>query len=202
MKNFFRAMIECKDAIFEKKDRPAADAFVKVKEFVESGVYSTVGRARSIAEMRLRGDDPHIISERFGVAYDTIRTELKKMSIDLWNIFPEDFFVKLAEYKENKAYVDKVISALGYYGKKAEDLILWDVVRSTKGISGGDEEYDLSECRDEIDLLLRYSRAFFEVDIAKVNASKLRYLLGVLDGNGSAVKRVDLIKELGGFEND
>ena len=203
MKNFFRVMIACKDTIFENRDRPAADAFMKVRAFVEGASYSTCKRARTLAEMRIKGCDAHVISEHFGVSYDTIRTELKKMSKDLWGIFPEDFFEKLSSYKENKPYVDEVISALAFYGKTADDLLLMDVVRDARGGSTPDDgaTYSIKDCRNEVEFLLRYSKSFYAKDVLSVDKRKLRYLIDVLDGKVNISEQVALANELGGFKN-
>lgn len=204
MKNFFRAMISCKDTIFEKKDRPAADVFVKVRAFVEDGSYSTCKRAKALAEMRLKGCDAHIIAEHFSVAYDTIRTELKKMSKELWGIFPEDFFEKLSDYRENKGYVDSVVSALGYHGSSADNLVLLDVTRSIRNTKRVDSvmKYALDDCQKEIEFLQRYSKAFYEKDLSTVDLQKLRYLIGVLDGEDTVLQQAKLISLVGGVNND
>lgn len=200
MKNFFRAMVACKDTIFEKKDRAAADVYLKVKAFVEEGSYTNCKKARSLAEMRLRGLDAHVIAEHFGVAYNTIRTELKRMSKDLWGIFPEDFLDKLSDYRTNKQYVDEIIKSLDYLSVRAEDLLLMDVVRVLRVDAGG-ETYSLADCTEEVDFLKRYSKAFFDEDLHTVDKDKLRYLISILDGSTTVVERAKLIGVLGGNNN-
>lgn len=204
MKNFFRVMVTCKDVIFEKKDRPAADVFLKVRSFVEGGAYSSCKRAKSLAEMRLKGCDAHVISEHFGVAYDTIRTELKKMSKELWGIFPEDFFDRLSNYHENRAYVDEVVSALRFYGKTAEGLLLMDVVRDIRTSTpiGEDVEYSIEECQEELEFLTRYSKGFYAKDMERMDKGKLKYLIDTLDGKGTITNQVAVANKLGGFEDD
>ena len=94
----------CRDRIYEKKDRAAADVYILVKDFVESGKYSRCRRASELITMQLRGYNDRNIAERYNISAETVRVERRQISNELWSIFGIDFFDRLLNYKENKEY--------------------------------------------------------------------------------------------------
>lgn len=199
MKNFFSEMLKCKREIYARRDRLLADVYSKVQSFVESGKYSACKKAEDIAKMSLKGYDARVISEHFGLKYDTIRTEKRLISNELWGIFPTDFFEKLLDYRNNKTYIDDCLYSLDNFGMTSDKVILLDVVRNINALSDvySDEEYLTEELQNEFDFLLRYSKEFFENDLSTVNISKLKYILDVLDmKKGDSFIRSKMLKKV------
>lgn len=181
MKNFFTAMLKCKDEIYLKRNRQSADIYLKVQSFVESGCYSTCKKAGEIAKLTLKGFDARELAEHFGRAYDTIRTEKRSISMSLWALFPSDFFEKLINYQENKQYIDDCIYVLDTFEIKADDVLFFDVVKDIGVSDCSGQSYNYSELQNELDFLSRYSRLFYESDKGTVDSNKLQYLIGVLN---------------------
>jgi hypothetical protein len=212
MVNFFSAMLKCKNAIYNNRDRVSADAFLKVQSFVESGTYSSCKKADFLAEKILAGVDMREIADYLDLSYETIRSEKRTISNELWGIFPQDFFDKLACYDKNKEYIDDCMYYALHTNISAKDLVLSDVcniIRSEKDTSGGldwfnstafeVEKFGVSAINKEIDLLKRYSRSFLKGDMSECKLSNLKYVLDVLDGKeGTANLRASIIKELKG----
>jgi hypothetical protein len=198
MKNFFSEMLKCKRLIYENRDRLSADVFLKVKSFVEGGSYSSCKKASDIAKMTLQGFNPQAIAEHFELSYETIRTEKRNISNELWGIFPKDFFEKLADYKSNKDYIDDCIFSLENVCLSSKDLLLMGI--SNDILSKNTlplEDYSIEDLQDELFFLLRYSKAFYENDLLTVDLNKLAYLIGVIDGKeGNSSIRAEVLKSL------
>ena len=196
MNNFFKEMLKCKMSIYNKKDRLSADVFLKVQTFVESGSYSSCKKASYIAKMSLQGFSPVYIAQHYGLSSETIRAEKRNISKELWGIFPEDFFEKLSNYPLHKDYIDSCIYSIENVGTSSNDLLLMGISadiysKNTKPLG----DYDISELRDELYFLLRYSKSFFENDLLSVDLNKLAYILSVIDGKaGNSTTRTDILK--------
>lgn len=197
MKNFFSIMIRCKDEIYERKDRLAAEAFIKVKSFVENEKYSRCKKANEIAKFSLRGYNVKELAEKFGISVEGAKSEKRKVSEELWRIFPYDFFDKLKEYRENKDFIENFLYSLSLYNLKSDNLLLWDVVDAVRCCDSSNVNYNLSDLVDEVDFVSRYSKVFFEHDISNIDVSKLKYIVDVIDGNiQDPILKVKLLKSL------
>ena len=200
MKNFFSAMIKCKDEIYIRRDREAADIFVKVREFVEAGRYSSCKRASDIAKMTLRGLNEADIATHFGRSVETIRSEKRRISAVLWSIFPADFFDNLLDYKSKRQFVDNCMYALNYWGSAANIVLLADVVRNiviNKESNSADLEYSLDELKDELGVLRLYTREYLETNLNMVDLTKMNYIIDILEGKkGKINDKADIIKRL------
>ena len=198
MNNFFREMLKCKREIYNRRDRLSADVFSKVQTFVESGSYSACKKADDIAKMLLKGYDDRVIAEHFGLKYDTIRTEKRLISNELWKLFPSDFFEKLLDYSDNKVYIDECIYSVSNSSVSSDDILLVGVLNEVKcpDIDYPEGDIRFEDMRDELDFLLRYSKSFFESDLLTIDKGKVNYIIDVLDGKiGNPSLRTKLIKE-------
>lgn len=182
-------MLKCKDAIYKKRDRASAEAYMRVKKFVEEASYSSCKKASDIAKLTLLGHDAHYLAEYFNKSYDTIRTEKRHISEDLWKLFPLDFFDKLENYQKNKDFIDKCLSSLGNSELTSTDFLFRDFVNfvQSKSDSSYVGEFNEIEFKDELHLLKLYSRLFMEEDMQNVDISKLKYLIDVLDGKTGSI---------------
>lgn len=203
LKNFFSEMLKCKQKIYDRRNRLSADVYTKVQKFVEEGSYSSCKKAPTIAKMTLSGFDAKTIAQHIGKSYDTIRTEKRQISNDLWRIFPEDFFEKLADYSENRSYIDDCIQSLGTYNLSSVDYLIVGVLNDLKSQKDatGLSDCDILDLTNELDFLRRYSKAFFEDDLKTVDVKKVNYIIDVIDGKkGNSFIRSRIIKELTGGE--
>lgn len=195
--NFFRNMLKCKEEIYNKKDRLSADAYLKVKKFVEGGEYSKVKKAGSMAKLILSGYSNDYIANHFEISSNTVRVEKNQMSVELYRIFPADFFAKLVNYRENREFVDDCLYSLRTYNLKSSDFVLSDVLMSVRFFEESSEDYDLVDLSNEIDFLLRYSKLFLDKELEDIDKFKLKFLVEIIDGKkGNPSLRSKVIKEL------
>lgn len=207
MKNFVATMMICRGRIYEKKDRAAADVYILVKDFVESGKYSRCRRASELVTMQLRGYNDKNIAERYNISTETVRVERRQISNELWSIFGLDFFDRLLNYRENKEYINKCLMGIKSFDIRLAGTVLGEVIKESKfaynDFENGFERsevsaYNSEDMQDEVDFLRRYSYAFLEEDLKRVDLGKLHYLLEVLDGNkGTFIDRAELIDDMG-----
>ena len=199
MKNFFSTMLLCKEKIYSMRNRGAAEAYLKVQAFVVSGVYSRNRKAAEIADLSLKGMDAKVLAEHFGLSYETIRSEKRKISDELWKLFPHDFFDLLIDFKKNQKIVDDVLYSLSVYEIKSGNIIFREVLNSVSVLKPKDYlgKTDLSEFDAEIHFLRLYSKFFLEKDLEGINLSKVSYLIDVLDSKkGNLLEKAELLREL------
>lgn len=200
MKNFFSVLLKCKQDVYERRDRAAAEVLKVVQRFAESGIYSSCKKAGDIVSLTLRGFDVKTIGEKYNLSPETIRSEKRKISEELWSIFPNDFFDNFVDFNNNRDYFKDFLYSLGEYNSKSGDFILIDVLSKIPAYSDlGSEDYCIEDIRNELDLLLRYSAMFLAEDLKRVDMKKLRYIIDVLDYKiPKSELRVLLLKEFKG----
>ena len=200
MANFFSEMLKCKRYIYDHKDRGAALAFKEVQRFVETGKYSSCKKAAEIGKRLLAGYSKDEIAQLFNLSPETIRTNKKNMSAELWLLFPSDFFDRLCDYANNRDYIKSCLYSISTYDVTSDKIVLLDVLREISNRSDGIDSFDysLQELGNELDFLLRYSKGFLENEFASVDIDKLAYILKVLDKKkvSPSLKRSDVVKIL------
>ena len=206
MKSFFSTMLKCKKAIYESRNRSAAKAYLKVQDFVASGTYSKCRKAKELISLILDGHDAHYISDYYGLTYDTIRTEIRHISNELWEMFPSDFFDRLLEYNDNSDFIDDCLYSLENRDLTSEKIIFREVTKELT-MKGGNPyigSFSSEEFSEELHFLLMYSTLFLKSDIEGIDVEKVFYLMDLLDGKaGTVTERAELLKSLErGMEND
>lgn len=182
MRSFFKAMLDCREEIYEKRDRPAADIYSTVESFLKEGNYSSYRNANALAEMKLNRRTDTYIATQLGISEATVRVHTRNVSNELYSIFGASFLSQLSNYKENRDFVNSVMYRIKYRGKMAISYILSDVVLAIKGNQPNNQSYELQDCHQEIDFLRRYSNQFLQSAMHEVDMDKLKFLIGVLDG--------------------
>ena len=157
--------------------------------------------------MQLRGYNDRNIAERYNISTETVRVERRQISNELWSIFGIDFFDRLLNYRENKEYINKCLSGIKSFDIRLAGTVLGEVIKESRfaynDFENGFERsevsaYNRKDMQDEVDFLRRYSYAFLEEDLKRVDLGKLHYLLEVLDGNkGTFIDRAELIEDMG-----
>lgn len=197
-------MLNCKRRIYDCRDRDAATAYLKVNKFVESGVYSSCAKASEMVELILKGYKTQELADYFCIAYNTAKNEKRKISMELWEIFPSDFFDKLYNFKENRDYINSCLYSIENFEVKSEKFIFSEVIMKVKRLKPTDgfeviEPSDVLSFTNEIDFLKLYSKIHLEDDLNGVDIVKVKYLLDVLDSKeGNTELRSKLLKELKG----
>lgn len=182
MKSFFRAMLDCKAKIYDKRDRPSADIYSTVEKFLLEGNYSSYKNANTLAELKLKGYSDGIVASQLNISDATVRVHVRNVSNELYKLFGASFPEQLADYKNNTSAVNAVMYRLKFLNRKSTSYIMPDVVSLIKDSTGGHREYDLNDCSQELDFLKRYSFDFLRGAVGNVDLEKLRYLVDVMDG--------------------
>lgn len=173
----------CKETIYEKKDRAAADVYSMIVDFLKTGRYSSYRKANELSKMILSGCTSQVIASQLGISEATVRNHTMSVSNELYRLFGQNFFDKLANYSENKLDVDTVMYRIKHLDKTAVSYILSDTlsaIRSQAGLYSYD--YNIKDCSNEVDFLRRYSRMFMVASMERVDVRKLSYILDILDG--------------------
>lgn len=183
MRSFYRSMLDCREAIYKKRDRAAADVYSSVEKFLKEGRYSTYRKANELSTMRLSGYSEEAMAAQLDVNVGTVRTHTRNVSNELYQLFGANFFDMLSNYADNRLKVGAVLYRVKHQGDMAVTYILPDVVATVRDRVSGGGSYPLNECSQEIDLLRRYSRDFLSEALKEVDIGKLMYLIDILDGN-------------------
>lgn len=184
MRSFFRGMLDTRDVIFEKRDRPAADVYTEVEKFLCEGNYSTYKKATLLSKLKLSGYDDSFIASQLGVSASTVRTHISSVSNELYKFFGVNFFDMLSNYAENRRTVDAIVYRARHSRDIATTYVLSDVVSKVRSAPLGDDvSYDLSSCHLELDLLRRFSHPFLDEAVKSVDLGKLSYLVDILNGS-------------------
>lgn len=175
-------MLLCKEEIYNKRNRAAADVYADIEAFLKNGKYSSYRRANELSKMMLSGCKSKFMSERLGISEATLRNHIMRVSDDLYGLFGQTFFDKLASYSENRCEVDSVMYRVRHVDESAITYVLSDVLSAVRSQRYSYNGCSLDDCSGEIDFLRRYSHAFMEEAMGRLDRKKLAYLVDVLDG--------------------
>ena len=200
MRSFYRAMLDAREVIYEKRDRPAADAYTEVEHFLKEGSYSSYKKACQLSTLKLMGYGEDFIATQLGVSASTVRTHVSNVSNELYKFFGTNFFDMLSNYAENRTAVDAVLLRIRHAGDMAVSYILSDVIKLVKSYPvESSERFELKCCQQELDLLRRFSAAFLQEAVSRVDMRKLAYLVGILDWRcGTSADWVEVISIIKG----
>lgn len=196
-RGFYRSMIIAKQKIAEKKDRRAGEVWLEVKDILEMGYFSSYKKAGQLSSLILNGYSDEYISKHFGIEEPTVRVTKRKLSIELYKLFGEDFFDLLLNYNENSREISKRMYIAKNLNKSAVDLIPEEVLTLVNGSLLGKEPkatFDMKDCSKELSFLLSHSKLKLREEVQRLDKEKLSYLLNMLDGkNGTSSDRFDLL---------
>ena len=181
MRSFFRAMLDCHDVIYEKRDRAAADAYSAVEKFITEARYSSYKKANELCIMKLGKYSEEAIAAQLGISVSTVRTHASNVSMELYRLFGTNFFDMLSNYAENRLNVESVLYRLKHQNTMAVTYVLPEVISAVKERRTQGGSYELEDCGLELDFLRRYSRSFLEEALKGVSVDKLLFLIDVLD---------------------
>ena len=199
MRSFFRSMLDCREAIYDKRDRPAADVYSSVETFLKEGRYSSYRKANELCIMKLNKYSEEAIAAQLGISVSTVRTHASNVSMELYQLFGTNFFDMLSNYAENRSNVDTVMFRVKHQNEMAVTYVLSDVLSEVKDRVGskGGKSFPLEECSQELDFLRRYSKEFLSEALGELNIEKVMYLIDVMDGKkGSPEAWVYIVSQM------
>lgn len=188
MRNFFLQLRDCKQEIVNNRDREAAGAYSEVVSIIKGLSFSSYKKAQTLVSLVLDGNPMQRVAEIMGISEKSAYNQTIIVSNELFNLFGNDFLIKLKSYKENKEDIDSAIHRAKEHGKGSLEYIIPEVVSLVSSEEVVSESYDIMECSTELTFLATYSKKAIRTGFKECNKSKLRYLLNVLDGKAGTTK--------------
>lgn len=187
-KNFFNKFNELKKSIYERRVREEAELWLKLQDAILSGNFSTVKRANEFARLWLEGYNDYVVSLKLNMQESTIRQYRKQLSDELYDITGDDFFSLFENFSKNEEKLNKILYILFHTRKNgwkgSSDLIPLDLYAIFKAYVINEEDIDFSidDCRKELSFISRFSVQNIKEEMNKLNLEKLKYIIGVLEG--------------------
>lgn len=206
-KSFYNNFLSAKERIKENRDRPAAEVWSSVKDFIAEGQFSSYKKASRLASCILEGYSDSYISRVLGISETTVRVHTKNTSDELYKLFGEDFCDLLVAYKDNKEEADKRVNSVLNWNMCSLTLLPEELVNMI-GASHKGKVVRLEECKKEVEFLSKYSLSNIQEEIGRLNKEYLAYLIALLDGSiFNPMDRGELLIKLdkkvkGGAEDD
>lgn len=206
---FLRAMSLAKEDIAKRKDKPAGEAYLTLKKFLEQGSYSTYKKAGLLATHVLGGYSDSYTARALDISEATLRVHKRNISIELYNLFGEDFFELLSNYTENKQEILNRLSIISTFNLSSRDILPEELLVILSSLKGGcnnltDDDVSISACEREISYLVRHSLNLAKRELESLDTDKLIYLINLLDKNIEAKNRGELLSKIyeeGGLED-
>lgn len=205
--SFFKRLLEVKDEIGQKRDAEAGRAWLKVKVFAEGGEYSTFKKADDFVKMLLLGYKDDYIARSLGISEVTVRVHKRNLSATLYDLFGDDFFDMLLDYRRCKKDVDMRITIAENSILSLFDFVSDDVIAGVSlAVKEGErfEGISLDDCSKEVSFLVRHSKKKVKEELKSLDFSKLSYLVSLLSkpSRDTAGERQRLIESLSGGDLD
>lgn len=202
-KNFFISMLNCKSGIESARNVDAGKIYLKVQSFVESGIYDYYRKADIVAKLSLAGYDVAYISSTLGCSDSATRTHINEMSMELYDIFGDNFLQALMVYPKEKGVVDTAMTNMSTFTSTIKNFIpteycvpLENLIADVDSVS-----FDLKDCSREIGFLVRFSRGAFERGLVTLDPNKVRFLVDCINRKtGTSSDRVAVVKAIMGKE--
>lgn len=196
--SFYRAMKLAKEDIAKRKDKPAGEVWLRIKDFMVRGDFSKYKKAGQLSESILNGYSNSYTARSLGVEESTVRVHVGNLSKELYVLFGNDFFELLKDYGVNKKEVNKRLSNIENIRLSSRDVLpeeLLILITNSPNFSTSIEDGDinLSSCHPEVSFLMRHSIAKLKAEISLLDANKLNYLLNLIDAKVDALDRGELL---------
>ena len=198
-KNFFRSMLDCKSEISRIRDLDAAKSYKELESFVVSGVYSSYKDANSLANLSLGGYSDEYVARALGIKENTLRVYRNRVTSELNDLFGEDFFELLLNYKAKKKEIERRLRFATKVNLTASDLVCEELLVLCKGLHSGNT-YDIEDCKNEISILVKYSKSAVSASLRGIDRDKLAYLIFLLNTSGDLSCKYKLMNLLASKE--
>ena len=191
-KNFYSNMKSLKNTVAEKRNRDAAEIWLRVEKLLLDVNYSTYKNAKELVMLTMSGYNDEAIAIKLGISEDTVRWNKKCLSDELYIIFGEDFFELFDNFIVNKPVIEArvltaSISLTNTDGllKRVLPLDIIMVMSNMYTIDKGDTDFNLSlsDCKSELNFLIRHSKSSIISELELLDESKLRYIVGLLSNS-------------------
>ena len=196
--SFYRAMKLAKEDIASKKDKPAGELWLRVKDFMVAGNFSKYKKAGQLSKSILEGYSDSYTARVLGVEESTVRVHINNLSKELYNLFGNDFFDLLKDYSTNKKEIERRLTGVETVQLSSRDVLpeelLILITKSPRfGTSLEKNDIDLSSCHAEISFLMRHSNSKLKSELSTLSIEKLNYLLDLIDLKVDATARGELL---------
>ena len=187
-----------KKEIEKNRDKGAAKVWVSVQKFMEDGSFSTYKKAGTLCRLEMTGYSDERIAEYLNIKETTLRVHKRNISIELFNLFGEDFFDLLSDYDRNSKELILRTKIVCIKNDDINKLIPTEITSyiDSKAVGLKDVDYSLSSCDDEISFVLRHSVSKLKTEMDLLDMRKLKYVLGLLRSECGTVRDRFDIKSL------
>lgn len=184
MSNFFKTLDAKRDFYLEHSNTEALSILYRLEAYIESGKYTKVKKASQYFALRkLKAKES---AEMLGVSAETVKRARFTLSNDAWNSVGESFFDSLdkGDYQWCNDCLDRLLGS-----SHLTNVLPSGVVSLIEGLSSGEDvkllegKQPISTFVEEVNFLATVSEPYIKALVSNLDVSRLRYLLGVLDGS-------------------
>lgn len=205
-RNFFSRFKNLKVDISNSRNRKAGELWLRLQNVLLNGNYSTIKKSNDCVRLWLGGYNDEVIGMKMNIKENSVRLIRKNISDELYDLLGDDFFELFEDFEKNESIIEKKVFMLEHLSKGkvlsvAEEIPL-DVYSMIRTELRGTELYDfnLDDCKGEINFLRRYSRQNIIGDLHELNLEKVRFLLEVAEGKaGSLDTQYEIFKAMEGI---
>lgn len=176
----------------------------EVEDYMRLGTYSSYRYCKLFTSYLLDGLSESEIASAIGLKESTVRVTKRNLANSLFTMLGDDFF--LVAGKGDSASIAECRKRLyicNSYNSGCADYIPYDCrLEILKECPKSNlVDVDIRDCKEEVSFLVRHSKQDISRGVALLDASKLKYLLDVLDGTaGSTSDRYGFMRTLDKIE--
>lgn len=196
--NFLKCLRDAKSDALQRKDHGMATIIMEINNFVRGCSYTSCKIGKRVLECITNGQPDKEIALSLGVTEERVRGVRKQLSDELYAIYGTDIFELISEYRQNYEVIRNRLDYALHFSDGVHNLVCSEVIRGMYSYGKKSaKSYDLRECSEELDFLIKYSVKNIENNLGLVDKDKLAYLFEVLNGTkGSRDDRIKLMKSL------
>lgn len=191
-KNFFKEFLSLKEVIAKEKNKEAATVWLEIKELLLTGKYSNYRKTKELAELILNGYVDSAISIKLNVDENTVRTNKRTLSNELYSIFGEDFIDLFQNFNKNRSLINKrIILAKANFSGGASYIanqLPIDVVSLLRGYSleeGVITSFNIEDCKKELQFLGRFCIKNIQKELSELDPAKVAYIFKLINEGGN-----------------
>lgn len=196
--NFLKCLKDAKADALQRKDQGMATIIMEINNFVKGCTYTTCKIGKSVLESCSHGYSDKDTALALGVTEERVRGVRKQLSDELYDVYGTDIFELLMDYRQNYDIIRGRLDYASHLSDGLHNLVCSEVLRGMHSYGKKSRRsYDLRDCEEEIDFLIKYSVQNIENNLEILDKDKIAYLLEVINGTkGDRDSRMKLIKNL------
>lgn len=200
-KNFLRELRSFERYFYGVGDVAGLTLVRDLNNLLEEGKFTSFRRYRELLDLADLSNAEG--ARQMGVGESYFKTQLSNMSTKLYSILGKDFFTLLRDgkdnYKEARNRLGLLSGDISVSGLFTRDVVsmLPRYSENLDSFGQKDEKFVPSKFVDELSFLIGVSEAVLKAKISSLDASKLAYLLRLIDGKeGTPQDRIALVTAL------